>query len=73
MQKAGRLGLYDLYGDAVDRLVTRMEQYYDRPMALAEASLIVAAERLDTRRIFTVDSDFSVDRLADSSTLLCGL
>ena len=32
--------------------------------------LIVAAEGLGLRRLFTVSSDFSVDRLADRSTLL---
>jgi predicted nucleic acid-binding protein len=34
-----------------------MEQYADRPMDLADASLIVAAEALGTRRIFTIDRD----------------
>ena len=71
MQKTGRVVLYDLYGDAVDRMATLMEKYQDRPMDLADASLIVAAERLGTRRIFTLDSDFYIYRLADGSTLLC--
>jgi predicted nucleic acid-binding protein len=71
MQQTGRLGLYDLHGDAVDRMATLMEQYQDRPMDLADASLIVAAERLGVRRIFTLDSDFYIYRLADGSTLLC--
>ena len=33
--------------------------------------LIVAAERPSTRRIFTLDSDFYIYRLTDSSTLIC--
>jgi hypothetical protein len=50
MQKTGRLALYDLQGDAVDRLTILMEHYHDRPMDRAAASLIVAAERLGIRR-----------------------
>jgi hypothetical protein len=48
-----------------------MEQYHDRPMDFAAASLIAAVERLGTRRSFTLDSDFYIDRLADGSTLTC--
>ena len=33
--------------------------------------LIVAAEWPNTRRIFTLDSDFYIYRLADGSTLIC--
>ena len=34
-----------------------MELYADRPMDLADASLLTAAESLDTRTIFTIDRD----------------
>lgn len=34
-----------------------MELYADRPMDLADASLVAAAEALDTRTIFTIDRD----------------
>jgi len=67
MQKTGRLALYDLQGDAVDRLTILMEHYHDRPMDSAAASLIVAAERLGIRRLHTLDSDCSLDRLATGS------
>jgi uncharacterized protein len=41
-----------------------MELYADHPMALADASLIVAAEALRTRMIFTIDrSDFATYRI----------
>ncbi len=41
-----------------------METYADRPMDLADASLIVAAEQLKTLRIFTVDrNDFQAYRV----------
>jgi predicted nucleic acid-binding protein len=38
-------------------------------MDLADASLIVAAERLGAKRIFTLDSDFHVYRLSDGTAL----
>jgi uncharacterized protein len=34
-----------------------METYADRPMDLADASLIVAAEEFKTCKVFTVDRD----------------
>jgi uncharacterized protein len=34
-----------------------MEEYADRPMDLADASLVVAAEALATRKVFTIDRD----------------
>jgi uncharacterized protein len=41
-----------------------MEQYADHPMDLADASLLVAAETLKTRKIFTVDRrDFFTYRI----------
>ena len=36
-----------------------MESYADRPMDLADASMVAAAEALGTRRVFTIDrNDF---------------
>jgi predicted nucleic acid-binding protein len=41
-----------------------MERYTDHPMDLADASLVVAAEELSTRKIFTFDrSDFETYRV----------
>lgn len=45
------------------RMRELMEQYQDLPMDLADASLVVTAETLGIRRIFTLDSDFYVYRL----------
>lgn len=48
----------------LDRALELMAQYVDRPMDFADASLIAAAETLQTRRIFTIDrTDFSIYRL----------
>jgi hypothetical protein len=41
-----------------------MERYADHPMDLADASLVVAAESLGTRRVFTIDRrDFATYRV----------
>ncbi|WP_050988061.1 hypothetical protein [Thiothrix nivea] len=51
--------------DAVRTALSLMEKYIDRPMDLADASLVVAAQLLGTNRVFTVDrNDFFVYRIA---------
>jgi len=60
----GGLGVWFLDGGALERAFELMEQYADHPMDLADASLLAAAEALDTRRIFTVDRrDFGAYRV----------
>jgi len=44
------------------RMKALMEQYRDTPMDLADSSLVVAAESLGDKRVFTIDSDFHVYR-----------
>jgi len=46
-----------------ERMRVLMQQYQDAPMDLADASLVVAAERLHLRRIFTVDRHFHAYRI----------
>ena len=46
-----------------------MNQYRNFAMDLADASLIVAAESLALRRLFTIDSEFYSYILADGSVL----
>ena len=46
-----------------EHMRTLMRQYHDAPMDLADASLVVAAERLNLRRIFTLDSHFRAYRI----------
>jgi len=66
---AGRLVLHDLSGGEMDRMAALMDKYNDRPMDLADASLVATAERLGMRRIFTLDSDFHIYRLMNGSAL----
>lgn len=52
----------DMDADAVGRARRLMEKYRDRPMALADASLVAIAEQRDIRRVVTLDADFAIYR-----------
>ncbi len=55
--------------DFLGRIESLMEQYRDLPMDMADASLVATAERLNTRKIFTLDKrDFLVYRTADGGS-----
>ncbi len=45
-----------------------MTRYKDRPMDLADASLVVAANALGLRRVFTTDGDFLGYRTEDNNS-----
>jgi hypothetical protein len=58
------LSVWFLHRPALTRAFELMERYADHPMDLADASLVVAAEALGTRKIFTIDrSDFATYRV----------
>ena len=60
----GGLSIWFFDHTALARAFELMEQYDDRPMDLADASLISAAETLQTRKVFTLDAaDFSAYRI----------
>jgi predicted nucleic acid-binding protein len=60
----GGLSIWFLNRAAVDQAFDLMEEYSDHPMDLADASLVVAAQTLKTRKIFTMDrSDFETYRI----------
>ncbi len=59
----GRLVVADLSSSSVERSARLMDQYADRPMDLADATLVALAEEQGHRRIFTLDSDFHVYRI----------
>lgn len=50
--------------ESLSRAFELMEVYADHPMDLADASLVVAAEKLGTRKVFTIDQrDFGAYRI----------
>ncbi|GAB4276634.1 MAG: hypothetical protein Fur0025_01940 [Oscillatoriaceae cyanobacterium] len=61
MNKA--LVIYELPQDSFDRLLVLMERYQDRPMDLADATLVLTAEQTGYRQILTLDSDFLFYRI----------
>lgn len=58
------IGLWYLDDRTLSRAFALMIRYADRPMDLADASLVVLAETLKLRKIFTIDrSDFTTYRI----------
>lgn len=60
----GALEVIDL-DDAGARIHDLMKKYADRPMDLADASLVWAAEYTGIEQVLTIDSDFAIFRLAN--------
>ncbi|MBS0365776.1 MAG: PIN domain-containing protein [Proteobacteria bacterium] len=60
----GGIDVWFLDSAGLVRSFELMEQYADRPMDLADASVIVAAESWQTRKVFTLDrTDFAAYRI----------
>jgi uncharacterized protein len=60
----GGLSIWFFDRPALTRAFELMELYADHPMDLADASIVAAAEALDTRRVFTIDrNDFETYRV----------
>lgn len=60
----GGLSVWVFDRATLTRAFELMELYSDQPMDLADASLVVAAESLGTRRVFTIDrKDFAIYRV----------
>jgi uncharacterized protein len=59
------LTIYEIQESDYIRLFGLMEQYRDRPMDLADATLVLAAEKTGYRQILTLDSDFLFYRIRD--------
>lgn len=58
-----RLIVADLSTKAVERSAQLMDKYADRPMDLADATLVALAEEQGHRRVFSLDSDFHIYRI----------
>ncbi|OYE05411.1 type II toxin-antitoxin system VapC family toxin [Nostoc sp. 'Peltigera membranacea cyanobiont' 232] len=57
------LTVYEIQESDYSRLLALMEQYRDRPMDLADATLVLTAEKTGYRQILTLDSDFLFYRI----------
>ena len=67
--ETGLVQIHELSAGEMARMRVLMAQYADRPMDLADASLVAAAESVGVKRVFTIDSDFLFYRLANTTTL----
>jgi hypothetical protein len=57
--------LYAIDGTAIERIIELTSKYQDRPMDLADASLVVAAERLKLYEVISMDRDSDIYRTVD--------
>ncbi|MEA5603649.1 type II toxin-antitoxin system VapC family toxin [Nostoc sp. UHCC 0252] len=62
------LTIYEIQESDYSRLLALMEQYRDRPMDLADATLVLTAEKTGYRQILTLDSDFLFYRIGHQDT-----
>lgn len=62
--RKGGLNLWFFNKETMQIALQLMEIYHDRPMDLADASLVTAAQTLKISRIFTIDrNDFAIYRI----------
>lgn len=57
--------IYEIQEGDFSRLLELMEQYQDRPMDLADATLVLVAEKTGNQQILTLDSDFLFYRIGN--------
>lgn len=57
---SGRLNIAALSPKALARSAQLMAKYADRPMDLADATLVALPEERGDRRIYTLDSDYEI-------------
>jgi predicted nucleic acid-binding protein len=67
MHQRNLLTVVDLPSGAIERAKNLMAKYADVPMSLADATLVSLAEMKNVRRVFTLDSDFTVYRFRGRS------
>lgn len=62
------LVVYEIQEHDYSRLLALMEQYRDRPMDLADATLVLVAKKTGYRQILTLDSDFLFYRIQNQES-----
>jgi predicted nucleic acid-binding protein len=61
--RRGDLDVADPTPSATERAARLMEKYADRPMDLADATLVALAEERGLTHVFTLDDDFHIYRI----------
>jgi predicted nucleic acid-binding protein len=62
------LVVYNIQESDFSRLLALMEQYRDRPMDLADATLVLVAEKTGYLQILTLDADFLFYRIQNQGS-----
>jgi len=62
------LTIYEIDPGDYEHLSALMEQYQDRPMDLADATLVLTAEKTGFHQILTLDQDFYIYRINGKSS-----
>jgi len=65
----GGLRIHELANTDLERIISLIGKYRDRPMDLADASLVVTSEVLGITQIISIDRDFEIYRRADKKLI----
>jgi len=65
----GGLAIVELEQGCVGAIAALMDKYRDRPMDLADASVVQLSTQSGCREVLSIDSDFDVYRLPDGAWL----
>lgn len=65
----GGLSVAELDGTALGAAMVLIDKYRDRPMDLADASVVLLAVQSGCRDVASIDSDFDIYRLPDGGWL----
>lgn len=66
----GGVSIHEIDTDGLHRVIALTEKYQDRPMDLADATLVVAAEDTGIREILSIDSDFLIYRTRNKESIV---
>ena len=66
----GGVSIHEIDTDGLNRIIALTEKYQDRPMDLADATLVVAAEDTGIREILSIDSDFLIYRTRNNESIV---
>ena len=65
----GGARLHELKSLDLERFIALTRRYRDRPMDLADASLLVASEQLGVLQIISIDRDFDIYQRSEKKPL----
>ncbi|MFZ2658428.1 MAG: PIN domain-containing protein [Victivallales bacterium] len=67
---SGAMDISELEQDDMKRISELMKKYHDLPMDFADASVVLACEKLGSANVATLDKDFEIYRCSDKSRFI---